>query len=55
MADDIIRYENIAVLSPTKKRFIKHFNRYKKNKRHFYIDDYINMLLDKEEADGTTN
>lgn len=47
MAD---KYENIAVLTPTKKRFIKNYQAAKKksNNRHFYIDDYINALLDLE-------
>lgn len=42
------KYENIAVLTPTKKRFIKQYEAAKKGKRHFYMDDYLNTLLDIE-------
>lgn len=48
MPDDI-KYENIAVLTPTKRRFIKKYEAAKKGKRHFYIDDYLNQLLDAVE------
>lgn len=43
-----IKYENIAVLTPTKQRFLKQFKTAKKGKRHFYMDDYLNSLLDLE-------
>ncbi len=46
MTDDINKYENIAVLSPTKQRFIKQYNAAKKGKRHFYMDDFLNELLE---------
>lgn len=50
MKDDITtKYENIAVLTPTKQRFLKQYQAAKKDKRHFYMDDYLNSLLDLEE------
>jgi hypothetical protein len=47
-----LKYENIAVLTPTKKRFLKQYQQAKKRAetRHFYMDDYLNSLLDKEQA-----
>jgi len=45
---------SIMIRKDTKKRFIKQFRKTKETivVRHFYIDDYINALLDGQEAKG---
>lgn len=45
-----VKYENIAVLTPTKQRFIKKYKAAKKGRRQFYIDNYLNELMDKDES-----
>jgi hypothetical protein len=48
--DTTDKYENIAVLPTTKARFKAAFIARKNGQRQFYIDTYLNELLDLEAA-----
>jgi hypothetical protein len=51
MPEDI-KYENIAVLSPIKRRFLKHYDTVKQGKPQYYIGDFLSELLDLYEKKG---
>lgn len=44
------KYENIAVLTSTKRRFVAQYKEAKKGRRQFYMDNFLNELLDKAES-----